>query len=1283
MNGWQDQDGAPRHLTIAAELSRVAEARRFIEEVAQAGGLSPARIFELQVAVSEAVANAVEHAQTHVDIDAWLLPDRIVVEVTNEGPFRVGLYKDSPERRRGLGLPLMVSLADDVHVSRKLEGKTRVTLTFLLGAGHADVDSQTKLGVQAWVGEGSAESRDGLQESGMEAKGRPQDGRVLHRPWRGRSFLPQERLLWTLLPIPLLVAAATAVRVLGLGRPRDSILLLTAFNTLFCAAASFIIAYLAARSYRANRSTALLTLGMGSVAFGLTYLLSGPLRDDFNRYITVHNSGLLLAGLLFSLSGFFALRERRAGVVQMGGSRGIVASYLAALIFAVLVTVAAPTGLIPSFHTPLEGFTLLRHLVLGLAVLAFIVAAVSYGLLYRRSRSRFLLWTFSAMAALAVALGILLVNAQGTGTPGVWLSRSGQWLGGLYLLAAVFSIQRAGEARLLPLEQALREAEDRYRNLVDSSPDAVVVHADGKVLFANAAAARLFGVRSPRELMGRSFLDFVHPDHIKEARRRIGHIYAGGVPRPEESRLIRMDGSVVEVELTTTQVRFQGRLAVQTVSRDASGRKRAEELLRQREENFRALADNIPQLAWMADPTGWIFWYNRRWFDYTGTTLEHMRGWGWQKVHHPDHEQRVVESIRRAFESGQPWEDTFPLRSRDGSYRWFLSRALPIRDREGQVVRWFGTHTDITEGLELQRAEQERIRLALATQRMSEILSSSPDYGALEAGLKEMNESLTTEGSAIVMREGERWVIRYASGCAADFRGVAYSDDDAPLVALAARLREPVVVDDVEVDEPSRGGMARAYGMKSAMLIPLIVRGEVAGVLLASHHSEAVAFSAAEVDFARRSGTILSFAVENADMVTSLWLEKRLDEALSDVASLSASELNETVVLRRALTVVVDALPADYGALLQLGSKGWSVQLAAGALELAPSPETVLGAAGVRTQAPLSRRSQAVSTGSLPGWADPAGLPPELAAVLLVPLYAGSRMTGLLEYGFRAQPDRPEILLTFAGRLSSMLSLALQNARLFESQRHIAVTLQETLQDIPQQTGGARFGHLYRSASREASVGGDFYDVFSVKEDRIAVLIGDVSGHGVEAARIATLAKDVIHAFVHQYSRPSVVLRKTNELLLEKKAPGFVTVFLGLIELDTGVLTYSSAGHPAALLRRSGGDVRLLQARSAPLAVFPDRSWPQDHVRLDTADMLFLYTDGVTEARRDGDLYGERRLQDLLSGTPVSVDEVPELVLRDVLSFSGGALHDDVAILALSLVGEAGSKNAPEGEAGR
>ncbi|MGA8968692.1 MAG: PAS domain S-box protein [Pseudolabrys sp.] len=159
----------------------------------------------------------------------------------------------------------------------------------------------------------------------------------------------------------------------------------------------------------------------------------------------------------------------------------------------------------------------------------------------------------------------------------------------------------------------------------------------------------------------------------------------------------------------------EGRIVgVNVVAEDITERKRAEAVLaasenalRESEKRFRELADNIDQFAWTADTDGRRYWYNKRWHDYAGTTLEEMQGFGWQKLHHPDHLERVVQGIRKSFKGDAPWEDTFPLRGRDGKYRWFLARALPIRNEAGEVVRWFGTNTDITAQMEAEKALRE------------------------------------------------------------------------------------------------------------------------------------------------------------------------------------------------------------------------------------------------------------------------------------------------------------------------------------------------------------------------------------------------------------------------------------------------------------------------------------------------------------------------------------------------------------------------------------------------
>jgi PAS domain S-box-containing protein len=214
-----------------------------------------------------------------------------------------------------------------------------------------------------------------------------------------------------------------------------------------------------------------------------------------------------------------------------------------------------------------------------------------------------------------------------------------------------------------------------------------------------------------------SWSEAIHPDDRAEALPLIQQSIDLARSERVEVRLRRADGqyrwflteAVPELDATGALVRRYGYLL------DVHDlRERTHELARSRED-FAALADNIAQLAWMADATGSIFWYNQQWYDYTGTTAEEMQGWGWTKVHNPALVAGVRERYLRCIEAEQPWEDTFPLRRHDGQYRWFLSRARPIRDAAtGAVVRWCGTNTDVTELRQLQNqlgASEEELRI--------------------------------------------------------------------------------------------------------------------------------------------------------------------------------------------------------------------------------------------------------------------------------------------------------------------------------------------------------------------------------------------------------------------------------------------------------------------------------------------------------------------------------------------------------------------------------------------
>ncbi len=155
----------------------------------------------------------------------------------------------------------------------------------------------------------------------------------------------------------------------------------------------------------------------------------------------------------------------------------------------------------------------------------------------------------------------------------------------------------------------------------------------------------------------------------------------------------------------------------------------AERKSRQSEDQFRQLAEAMPQLAWIANGDGWIFWYNPRWYQYTGTTPAEMEGWGWQAVHDPNELPRVLSGWNESIASGKQFEMVFPLRGADGMFRTFLTRVMPVRDDSGAVIRWFGTNTDISEQIAAEaklRAEQDKLSGIIAS-AMDAIITVSVD----------------------------------------------------------------------------------------------------------------------------------------------------------------------------------------------------------------------------------------------------------------------------------------------------------------------------------------------------------------------------------------------------------------------------------------------------------------------------------------------------------------------------------------------------------------------------
>jgi PAS domain S-box-containing protein len=239
-----------------------------------------------------------------------------------------------------------------------------------------------------------------------------------------------------------------------------------------------------------------------------------------------------------------------------------------------------------------------------------------------------------------------------------------------------------------------------------------------------------------------------------------------------------------------------------------------------------------------------------------------------------------------------------------------------------------------------------------------------------------------------------------------------------------------------------------------------------------------------------------------------------------------------------------------------------------------------------------------------------------------------------------------------------------------KEQRDIADRLQRAVLAMPEKMPGVRFGHLYRSATGGAgNIGGDFYDLFEPAQSRIAVVIGDVSGKGLEAATLTTLIKDAVRAYAYQGDSPGVIAAKTNDMIYKMTPPSILaTLFLGVIDIVGRSLDYTTAGHPPAVLVKESLEAARLKTGPAAIGIFPALDYPDYRQPLAQNDKLFLYTDGLIEGRSGNRFFGEGRLietvRELAGAQP---ERLPALIFERLSDFTGGPLADDVALLAVAL----------------
>jgi serine phosphatase RsbU (regulator of sigma subunit) len=289
------------------------------------------------------------------------------------------------------------------------------------------------------------------------------------------------------------------------------------------------------------------------------------------------------------------------------------------------------------------------------------------------------------------------------------------------------------------------------------------------------------------------------------------------------------------------------------------------------------------------------------------------------------------------------------------------------------------------------------------------------------------------------------------------------------------------------------------------------------------------------------------------------------------------------------------------------------------------------------------------------------------SSAAVIPLSTQAEILGTLTL-VSLDPDRPVAgeMLDAASTIAGQAALALDNARLYQQQKQFADSMQRSL--LPRsspQVRGLDVGAVYASSAR-MDVGGDVYDFVELADGRLAVVLGDVTGHGIDAAADMAMAKFVFRSLAREHPEPGDFLRSANEVVLEEIAEGkFITMLYVTADGQTGELRCASAGHPPPRIVRAGTATEPLAVRGLALGIAELQEYAAVTVRLEPGDAAVLFTDGLLEARSDGELYGEERLDAALAANAsLPAEQLAQAVIEDCRAFAG-ELADDCAVVVV------------------
>jgi len=580
--------------------------------------------------------------------------------------------------------------------------------------------------------------------------------------------------------------------------------------------------------------------------------------------------------------------------------------------------------------------------------------------------------------------------------------------------------------------------------------------------------------------------------------------------------------------------------------------------------------------------------------------------------------------------------------------------------------------------------ERTRALLAVVGQATAELSLAH----TLETAVERVSDLLAVESVAVYLRADEDRLVPAAT---LTLTGPHARVAERMLeLSFGARDRALVASGDISADPRLRDvrDAAREAGIEAALAAPLGVRDDVIG-LLAVYPERDRRATENEEELLIALASQLAVAVQNAQLhertrELSLQREAALASereaarrlgALYEISRSFAQELSLDKTLEALVQTIVDVLDVD-AALIGMPDERRDA-LTPRALhvkdpQLADAMRVVLwrneafGAAVVqrlfRKAAPyrIARGHELLEPFLAKGWT---------GAVVPVATSAET-IAALTLLSFRPGDPITDATVDAALAIAGQAALAIDNARLYQQQKAFADTMQRSLLPREQpEIAGLEVGEVYESSAR-VDVGGDVYDFLELDGGRLAVVLGDVTGHGVEATADMAMAKFVFRSLAREHPEPGDFLAAANDVVVDEIAPGkFITMAYVAVDAVRGEVACASAGHPPPRLVLADGTVSGLDATGLVLGIDSDQAYEEVRAPLPVGASIVLYTDGVVEARRDGELYGTTRLDHLLSDERNrSAAELARAVTEDARAFAGGEISDDLAVVVIRRV---------------